>query len=232
MKELVRDLRREAMTARAFAYTVRHSSLFKRPSKDFWDNGSSQKLSSIVDNLSDPNDEERIEIKRILGDIGVGSVLDVGCGPSTEYLSYKNNGSLKDVSYVGVDISQKMIDISRKRFPGIDIVRGDGENLPFADFSFDAVVLKHVLEHQPDGYKKSVAEAIRVARKCVVIDFFLPPLTLPFDVNLTDANGVSANWYSESRFREFAFTLPISYLEKSRARNKYGQWASVYTLRK
>jgi fatty-acid O-methyltransferase len=45
-------------------------------------------------------------------------------------------------SYTGLDLNPAGIALCRKRhnLPSLDIVRGDAENLPFPDQSFDAVI--------------------------------------------------------------------------------------------
>lgn len=229
MKELVG--RRDVMTARAFLYTLRRAR-FGNPSKDWWDVAASEKVEKVAAALSDPNDEERKEIKRILSELEVESVLDAGCGTCTEYLSYKNNGPLKDIRYVGLDRSRRMLGIARNRFPDVNLVRGDVEDSPFADSSFDAVVIRHVLEHQPYGYEATVLEALRVARKCVIVDFFLPPLGfINFDIKLNDKDGVSYNWYSRKKFEKFLRGQNVLF-SASDSTNAAGHKALIYAIEK
>lgn len=78
----------------------------------------------------------------IFGLINKGSTLDVGCGDGIllEYLHKKG------VKGYGIDISSKAIEICSSR--GIKCERADiTEKLPFADGSFDNVILSDVLEH-------------------------------------------------------------------------------------
>lgn len=168
----------------------------------------------------------------MLSELKAESVLDAGCGPCTEHLSYRMNGPLKDVRYVGVDRSQRMLGIARNRFPEVNLVRADVEDLPFADHSFDAVVIRHVLEHQPGGYETAILEALRVARKAVVVDFFLPPLGLVnFDVKLNDKDGVSHNWYSKKKFEKFLRGLNVLFAV-SESTNSAGHKALIYAIEK
>lgn len=57
-------------------------------------------------------------------------VLDVGCGSgaSVEYLARTQH-----LSAVGVDPSEFLLDLGRRKHPGITLLQGLGENLPFAD---------------------------------------------------------------------------------------------------
>lgn len=78
-----------------------------------------------------------------------GQVLDVGCGSC---LVADRIDDL-DGRYVGLDFPHHHITYAKKRFDDSDaplevrFVRGDGERLPFADATFDVVVMSEVIEH-------------------------------------------------------------------------------------
>ena len=60
-----------------------------------------------------------------------------------------------------------------------------GEHLPFRDHSFDAVVVSDVMEHVPPLQRKLVAvEALRVARKLVVVGYPCGPAAFELDRKL------------------------------------------------
>jgi len=86
-------------------------------------------------------------------------VLDVACGPG--YVS----AGLRDVGAVptGIDFSENMIAIARMMFRDISFLKGDAQDLPFEDGSFDGVLNNFGLLHVSDP-AKACAEACRVLK--------------------------------------------------------------------
>jgi SAM-dependent methyltransferase len=81
-------------------------------------------------------------------------LLDIGCGTGWLADDYPN--------YTGIDGSPEAVQIAAAK--GRNVLHGDvDEPLPFADASFDAVVLKDVLEHVANP-AALVREARRVLR--------------------------------------------------------------------
>jgi SAM-dependent methyltransferase len=90
-----------------------------------------------------------------------GSILDLGCG----FGAYSGALMKQGVQCVGCDIN---MDYLRKAsLQGLPVVNVD-TRLPFADRSFDSVILLEVIEHVPD-IRNILSEAFRVARKNVLI---------------------------------------------------------------
>jgi len=98
-----------------------------------------------------------------VGLLRLGDVLDIGAGDGTiaELLAPRAK------SYVAIDVSEKLIGAARDRLAKMANIRcevGDAHALPFADGSFDQVLLFNVLtcaEHPA----KVLAEAARVLRR-------------------------------------------------------------------
>jgi ubiquinone/menaquinone biosynthesis C-methylase UbiE len=85
------------------------------------------------------------------------NILDVGCGTG-------GNLTLFNGFVVGLDISPQALELARKRKPDAVLCRGEAENLPFKDESFDLVLALDLLEHLPDDIK-GLSEMYRVLKK-------------------------------------------------------------------
>ncbi len=105
-------------------------------------------------------------------------LVGVGTGSDLIYLP-------EGVRAVGVDLSEAMLAQAKKKLPiagcDIELRVGDAQVLPFADESFDAVILNLILSVVPDP-ALCMSEAIRVLRpdgRIVVFDKFLPDGSRP-----------------------------------------------------
>ena len=114
------------------------------------------------------------EIKRMTGrGANVHSVLDVGCSHGGGVRALWNMG----LNASGVDVSTTAVNMARERqgdnpqsCVGECWQQAPATSLPFADFSFDAIVSTDVLEHlEPPDVDDAVAELARVARKWMVL---------------------------------------------------------------
>jgi len=101
-----------------------------------------------------------------LANIRQGShVLDVGCG--TGYTTEAVLKKLKLGEVIGIDLTpQQLRKAARKLKPErvrLSLSRGDSENLPFKDETFDAIVSVGALEYFPNP-KKALQEMARVVK--------------------------------------------------------------------
>lgn len=88
-----------------------------------------------------------------------GPVLDVGCGNGI----YTQHLAKKAGSAVGVDHNLKNLAWAKREFPQVAFALSGGETLPFADQSFEAVMLTEVLEHTRDD-RQTLQEIARVTK--------------------------------------------------------------------
>lgn len=64
---------------------------------------------------------------------------------------------------VGVDFVPEMLELARKKAPGVEFIEGDGLNLPFPENRFDAATVSFGLRNMIDP-ERGVAELVRVCR--------------------------------------------------------------------
>lgn len=86
-------------------------------------------------------------------------IADLGCGSGTFTDILQRQGFRP----VGIDLSPKLIELARAKYPSIEFAEGDVEHLPFANGSLDGVLLSGLVHHLPDP-ARCAAEAYRVLR--------------------------------------------------------------------
>ena len=99
------------------------------------------------------------------------SLLDCGCGtaPMLELLKAK----YPDRRYTGIDQTPEMIEVAKaKGLPGVELVVGDCEKLPFPDGSFDAVICCQSFHHYPNvqDFFDSVSRVLRPGGRLILRD--------------------------------------------------------------
>jgi demethylmenaquinone methyltransferase/2-methoxy-6-polyprenyl-1,4-benzoquinol methylase len=106
-------------------------------------------------------------------------VLDIACG--TGDLAFTTQ-KLKKSNVIGLDIATKMLvlakqkTIDKKKADKINFLAGDGENIPFADGSFDAVTVAFGVRNMGD-VKKNLSEMSRVIKsggELIILEFSTP----------------------------------------------------------
>ncbi len=119
--------------------------------------------------------ERRLEMIRHWSDLR-GAILDNGTGLGTylEAIGRLSPGSLR----VGLEVEHERAVAALARADAI--VLGVGEQLPFADDSFDLILSNEVIEHVADD-RAAVAEMARVARPGGRIVIFAPNRWYPVE---------------------------------------------------
>lgn len=84
---------------------------------------------------------------------GKDCVLDLGCGTGRFTMQVDAR------QIVGLDCSRSMLEVARRR--GLETILGDGNDLPFADNAFDAVVCTDQVFHRLKQ-ARALAECARV----------------------------------------------------------------------
>jgi SAM-dependent methyltransferase len=161
---------------------------------------------------------------------GAESVLETGCGSCIDYPMFRDAG----IRYVGVDVTEKMLEYARSYNPDVDIRLGTIYSLPFKDGEFPVTYVKDVLEHLPApgaekvNYQDAVRELWRVAGKVMMVGFFIPPSC---SEKYRYEDGVWINTYRRDEVKGFIRGLPgFIQLEEF---NKLGyNNASLYVITK
>jgi ubiquinone/menaquinone biosynthesis C-methylase UbiE len=102
---------------------------------------------------------ERTVLLQMFADLKGKQVLDVGCGTGRLVRDLRNSGAF----VTGVDISEKMVEACKKKFPGMGVKLGEADELPFEDESFDVLVASFLIVHLKT-LDKFFDEAMRVLK--------------------------------------------------------------------
>ena len=107
-------------------------------------------------------DELRL-LEGVIRDLPPVRTLDVACG--TGFLTRHLPGDV-----VGLDASERMLEVAREQAPQARFEHGDALSLPFEDGAFDRVFTSYFYCHLEDKERKRfLAEALRVAPELVVV---------------------------------------------------------------
>jgi ubiquinone/menaquinone biosynthesis C-methylase UbiE len=96
---------------------------------------------------------------RLMNQPSGARIADLGCGSGVFTDLMQRRGH----KCVGVDLSAKLIGIGRSKYPGVELIEGDVERLPFPSASLDGVLLSGIVHHLPDP-SQCAAEVFRVLR--------------------------------------------------------------------
>ena len=117
--------------------------------------------------------DDASRLRAALGPAGEGRLLDIACGPGVVTAALAAGAAC----VIGVDATEAMLARARARcakasLSNVEFKRGDAENLPFADASFDGVVTRAAVHHFADP-QRAFNEMFRVLRgggRAVVLD--------------------------------------------------------------
>jgi ubiquinone/menaquinone biosynthesis C-methylase UbiE len=138
------------------------------------------------------------------------SVLDVGMGPGWNYDHFKEFGP--EVDYTGMDYSERFVRVAKARQPDAKFMVGDARKLPPVVGVWDVVIIQDCLEHT-NGFEKPIYEALRVARKRVIVTFWHLEDSATPHIN-DDGNDGWGAWYDKREWEKFLDTLNLHWLHE------------------
>lgn len=119
-------------------------------------------------------------------------VLDIGCGAGGKTVYYASQGVK---SIVGVEILEKYRneaeELGRKYNVSdkFTFVCSDAAETPFADESFDTIIMNDAMEHV-DEPERVLKECYRILKKSGKLYLNFPPYNHPYGAHLSDAIGM------------------------------------------
>jgi SAM-dependent methyltransferase len=130
----------------------------------------------------------------------VGSILEIAFGGLHEYRAMRSQLKDLNISYFGVDWTEKFVVHAQSEFPECRWMQGDIVRGVSVD-SADVVYSQHMLEHLP-ALEPALSNMLRLARKKLVNIFFIPPKPFP--------NYEVVNW---EKFPLYHNTYSIGHIE-------------------
>jgi len=109
-------------------------------------------------------------------------ILDLGCGTGAN-LERLLRLKLPFAEYVGMDLTEEMLEIARRKADGLTNVKffqGDIHNLPFAEEEFDLVISTWAFEHlaQPERAAREALRVLKRGGRVVLLFISLPSFPL------------------------------------------------------
>ena len=143
-------------------YKTTIEKLLKYNPKEYWEKRALEWSKQADRNYSLPEEDKKI-IQKWLKDIDFKTVLDIGCGNGrmVEWFEGKE--------YMGIDISKKLIEISKERYSNRKFQVKKVEDLD--EGKFDLIFSYTTLEHiTPEEWPKAVKALKKCGRKALLIE--------------------------------------------------------------
>jgi len=166
----------------------------------------------------------RKKVVEIIGSTNPNSILDIATGTGDLAI---NLAQTKASKIIGLDISEGMLDVGRKKIEKlklnntIDMVLGDSEKIPFEDNSFDAITVAFGVRNF-ENLEKGLSEIYRVLKTggtFVVLETSIPtktPYKQGYHFYSTNILPVIGKLFSKDK-------LAYKYLSDSAAAFPYGE---------
>ncbi len=167
-----------------------------KPFETWWRDNLDQKMDTFKNWLGDESAISRVKAREHIKNKNYKSVLDIPSGLCTDFFGFKKDRI--DIEYFAMDITEKLVEQAKKR--GINCTQGNIQKISLTDNYVDVCYCRHILEHL-DYYEKAINELIRVAKKEVLIVFFIKPTDKKDVIDFT--YGHHNNCYNKEKFENF-----------------------------
>jgi len=149
------------------------------------------------------------------------SALDIGCAAGGAYRFAKEAN--KNIDYIGIDISESLINIARDSNPDGKFIKYDGQLIPFKEGQFDLVFSIGVLHHL-NHWRSMIMQMVECSSNLTIFD-----LRLSKDKTLNDAKlnyqhlsfGNKIDYSASIGYFVININEFISFLQKNFNINKY-----------
>ncbi len=122
--------------------------------------------------------DRRLDLIRRYVELENARVLDIGCGIGAYVEKFRD----RDARAFGVDVDAEKLADARREKNLLTLAASVSEALPFADNSFDAVLLHEVIEHVAND-AQTIREAERVMKRGGIMIVFAPNRLYPFETH-------------------------------------------------
>lgn len=169
----------------------------------WWDTIIHQKEDSFLYGIGGSEAVSKVYSRNYIMSKNYKSIIDVGCGPATEYFAYKKDGY--EINYLGVDSSTHFFNKNRENGVPMHLSPAEFTNLP--SNCADVVFSRHVLEHQPN-FDPILDEMIRLARIEAIHIFFFSPWVYEQSSNYDQTENLWHTTYSRGDIENYLSRHP------------------------
>ena len=113
----------------------------------------------------------RMKVLKVVRDLNPESVLDVACGTGDQLRLLKEN----NINVLGVDASEPMLNICRRKNPAADCLLQDARAMAFQDGSFDLAMISFAL-HEAGwnvalGMLEEIHRVLKPGGNLLIVDY-------------------------------------------------------------
>lgn len=171
---------------------------------NWWNDNVEKRMEEFTRWTGDYNKDTKNYCRKHIAEKGYKTVIDCGCGLATEYYGFKDENY--EVNYTGLDSCQYLVNLNKEK--GINMIEADLESdLPVKDNSNDCVYCQEVIEHLL-GYETTINNFIRIAKKEVMIIWFMKPGDEPDFIDYWPAEDLYHNKYNMDKLEKFILSNP------------------------